>query len=317
MTAGTLSYHLGDVSDGVTQCAGNGRVWSEDLSLLGSRYGLTLAPGDPYGCLDVGPTSDASVDGLPTTDNTLDFEDLMIFTTNFNQVSGPQAAPALAERDELTLVAPAQVAAGEEFTVSLRLRGAGNLQGLSTRLDWDRGVAEPVEVRPGPLTESQGGVVLSSRAGVVDAALVGARERGIAGDGVLATVTFRALATGAPRVTIASVDARDRRNRKTTLGRERPAAPAITAFMPAAPNPFQGSTTLAFSLARPGPVELAIFSVDGRRVRMLSQGTKEAGTYRPVWTGTDDRGEAVRPGLYYARLVTPDGRFTRTLVRVQ
>jgi len=317
MTTGTLDYHLGDVSDGVTRCEGNGRVWTEDLSLLGSHYGATLAPGDPYGCLDVGPTSDASEDGLPATDNTLDFEDLMMFTTNFNQVSGPQSSPALAERDELTLLVPALVTAGELFTASLRLGGAGNLQGLSARLDWDRRVAEPLEVRPGALIESQGGVVFSGRAGVVDAALVGARERGLAGDGVLATVTFRALAAGAPGVTIASVDARDLRNRKTTLGRGRPVARVATSFMPAAPNPFQGATTLAFSLARPGPVELAIFSVDGRRVRTLSREAMEAGTYRPVWTGTDDHGQAVRPGMYYARLVTPDGCFTRTLVRVE
>jgi len=52
-------------------------------------------------------------------------------------------------------------------------------------------------------------------------------------------------------------------------------------------------------------------------VRMLSRETMEAGTYRPVWIGTDDRGQAVRPGMYYARLTTPDGRFTRTLVRVE
>jgi hypothetical protein len=317
MTTGTLDYHLGDVSDGVTPCEGNGRVWTEDLSLLGRHYGATLAPGDPHGCLDAGPTADASVDGLPTTDNVLDFEDLMMFATNFNQVSGPQPGPALAERDELTLEAPARVTAGEVFTVSLRLGGAGNLQGFSTRLDWDRRIVEPLEVRPGALVESQGGVVFSGRAGVVDATLLGARERGLAGNGVLATVTFRALAAGAPGVTIASVDARDRRNRKAALGAGRPAGPAATAFMPAAPNPFQGATTLAFSLARPGPVELAIFSVDGRRVRTLSRETKEAGTYRPVWTGTDDRRQAVRPGMYYARLITPDGRFTRTLVLVE
>lgn len=130
-------------------------------------------------------------------------------------------------------------------------------------------------------------------------------------------MTFRALAAGAPAVTIASVDARDSRNRKLALGGGRPPAPVATALMPAAPNPFRRTTTLAFSLARPGSVELAIFSVDGRRVRTLAQGFWDAGAYRPVWTGTDDRGQAVRPGLYYARLTTPDGRFTRALVRVE
>ena len=36
-----------------------------------------------------------------------------------------------------------------------------------------------------------------------------------------------------------------------------------------------------------------------------------------VWTGTDDHGRAVRPGMYYARLTTPDGRFTRAFARVE
>ena len=317
MTTGTLDYHLGDVADGVTPCEGNGRVWTEDLSLLGGYYGATLEAGDPRGCLDVGPTTDGTEIGRPLTDSELDFEDLMMFATNFNQVSGPQPGPALAERDELTLEAPARVAAGEVFTVDLRLRGAGNLQGLSAHLGWDRGAAELLEVRPGALVETQGGVAFSGKAGVVDAALLGARAHGLAGDGVLASVTFRARASGAPGVTIVSVDARDRWNHKTTLGGARPAAPVVTAFMPAAPNPFQGTTTLSFSLARPGPVDLAIFSVDGRRVRTLMREAKEPGSYRPVWTGTDDRGQAVRPGLYYARLNTPDGRFTRTLVLVE
>jgi len=61
-------------------------------------------------------------------------------------------------------------------------------------------------------------------------------------------------------------------------------------------------------------VELAIYSVDGRKVTMLVRETKAAGTYHPVWDGRDARGMAVQPGMYYARLVTQAGRFTRTMV---
>ena len=71
-----------------------------------------------------------------------------------------------------------------------------------------------------------------------------------------------------------------------------------------------------FSLARAGRVELAIYGVDGRRVKVLVQGEREAGEYRLSWDGTDERGRAAAPGVYYARLGA-DGRvFTKKLVRL-
>jgi hypothetical protein len=156
-------------------------------------------------------------------------------------------------------------------------------------------------------------VVLSTGPGNVDAAVMGT-DRGIAGEGVLAAVTFRAKASGDPRVLIAGLDARDRGNRKVDLAIGTIANPKTTAFSPATPNPARGTTTLSWSLARAGAVELVIYSVDGRRVRTMDQGAREAGVYRLTWDGTDDGGRAVPPGLFYARLITPDGRFTRTLV---
>jgi flagellar hook assembly protein FlgD len=79
------------------------------------------------------------------------------------------------------------------------------------------------------------------------------------------------------------------------------------------PNPFGRTTTFRFSLAKAGSAELEVFSVDGRRVRTLSQGAREAGEYSIEWNGTDDAGRALNAGVYYARLVTPQGRFTRTV----
>ncbi|MEZ4652044.1 MAG: hypothetical protein R3E12_00150 [Candidatus Eisenbacteria bacterium] len=89
MTGGTLNYHLGDVSDGVTPCQGDNSVGSIDISFLGANY-FTSGPGvDPVNCLDVGPTDDFTPDGLPQTDNVIGFEDLLMFAINFGQVSRP------------------------------------------------------------------------------------------------------------------------------------------------------------------------------------------------------------------------------------
>ncbi len=315
-TGGTLNYHLGDVHNSVADCAGNNVVDIADISFLGAHYGAVVPPGAGWNCLDVGPTTNYSVNARPTTDNKVNFEDLMMFAINHGQVSAPQGVPAAGAspqvaRDELWLEGPAKVAAGTTFAVSLRMRGAGDLQGISAQLGWDAAVAEPVSVVAGALATEQDGVVLSSGAGNVDVARLGA-NRGLAGEGVLATVTFRALANGAPAVVLAKLDARDLGNRPVELAGTKPVvpgAPLATQFAPATPNPFRGSTVLSYALAKGGAVSLAVYSVDGRKVATLASGVQAAGNYRLSWDGA-----GVQPGLYYARLTTPEGRFTRTLV---
>jgi flagellar hook assembly protein FlgD len=90
--------------------------------------------------------------------------------------------------------------------------------------------------------------------------------------------------------------------------------PTVTELQPVAPNPFRQTATLAFSLSRSGPVDLAIYSVDGRRVRSLLKDSRDAGSYRLVWNGMDDRGGQVHAGVYYARLVTAAGTYKRTVI---
>ena len=62
---------------------------------------------------------------------------------------------------------------------------------------------------------------------------------------------------------------------------------------------------------------LAIFGIDGRRVRTLASGPRDAGVYRFVWDGRDEAGHDAAPGVYYARMISAEGRFGRTLVRLR
>jgi len=109
--------------------------------------------------------------------------------------------------------------------------------------------------------------------------LLGVGEQGIAGDGVLATFTFRARAGGDPGIRIGDVLARDKANQPVVFGTT-PAptnTPTVTALERVAPNPFQGQATAYFSLAQEGVVDLSIYAVDGRRVRTLVHGSRPAG----------------------------------------
>jgi len=152
----------------------------------------------------------------------------------------------------------------------------------------------------------------------VDAALLGMRAQGVTGEGEVARVTFRVLSVGNPAIRLAQVIARDAANRPIEAGAIEQASealvPTTTALLAPAPNPFHERATLVFSLAQPGTVELAVFSVDGRRVRTLVSERREPGVYRVAWDGRDEGRNAVAPGVFYAHLSVAGKRFTKALV---
>ena len=308
---GVLNYHLGDTHDGVTDCVGNNLVNTSDVSHLGANYGVTgLVLNDPRNCLDVGPTTDSSVNARPTTDNRIQFEDLMMFAINYGQVSKGDVKPVPEALDALSV--EVEAGAGGEVIARLVLEGSGRIQGLSARLSWQD--AEPVSMRPGTLVESNGAVAFAPEPGSVDAAVLGTGS-GFTGRGVLATVTFRATGSE-PQITLASVEARDASNAPVQLGTVSVTpggAPKVTELLPAMPNPFNPLTTLGYRLSHAGLVEISIYAVDGRRVRVLEEGTKAAGEYRAVWDGTDESGRPVSSGQYFARLRTAETVHTRAL----
>ena len=327
LTRGSLDYHLGDVSDGVTRGTGNNRVGTEDISLLGAHYGISGATlvSDSVAYLDVGPTIDGLPTSRPATDDIIDFEDLIVFSLNYHTVSGPQAGarPApppgtTAKSESFELDAPALVAPGDEVVAGLHLAAAGAMQGFSAQLAWNALVVQPVAVESGGFLESQGGVMLSPRPGGADAALLGVRGTGISGSGDVARFRFKVLREGDAGLRIARVIARDAANRPLEpggLSRSVVAAiPARTLLLAPSPNPARDAATLAFALARRSDAELAIFSVDGRRVRTLARGTRDAGAYHITWKGDDDGGRDQAPGVYWARLQAAGQTYTRRIV---
>ena len=325
-TPGSLDYHLGDVSDGVTRGNGDNRVTLADVTLLGAHYGKTgsAIAGAGVGYLDVGPTVDGLNTGRPATDDILGFDDLMVFSTNYHVVSSPQSAGSpggtavAATGESFELDAPAMVAAGDEFDAVLELAAAGTMQGFSARLGWDAGVLQPLGVTSAGMLEGQEGVALSPGSGGVDAALLGVRGTGIRGQGDVARFRFRALRDGLTGLKIASVVARDAANRPLEAGALARSVveslPAHTMMLSPSPNPARGASTLEFALAERGDAELSIYSVDGARVRTLTRGQHEPGAYRLTWKGEDDANRPLAPGVYWARLTTRGLTFTRRIV---
>ncbi|MDX1419500.1 MAG: endonuclease/exonuclease/phosphatase family protein [Rubricoccaceae bacterium] len=76
------------------------------------------------------------------------------------------------------------------------------------------------------------------------------------------------------------------------------------------PNPFTDAATLSYTLDRTGPVRLELFDALGRRMSVIEDEARPAGTYRVRFNG-----DALPPGLYVVRLTAGDQVATRRLVR--
>lgn len=71
----------------------------------------------------------------------------------------------------------------------------------------------------------------------------------------------------------------------------------------AAPNPIGSQTRLSFAVHDEGErVVLAIYAVDGRRVKLLVDELLEEGEYSAFWYARDDAGRAVPSGVYLVSL---------------
>ncbi|MCK4413428.1 MAG: T9SS type A sorting domain-containing protein [Candidatus Eisenbacteria sp.] len=80
------------------------------------------------------------------------------------------------------------------------------------------------------------------------------------------------------------------------------------------PNPFAPETRIDFELPREGPVELAIYSVNGRLIRSLLKEKRSAGPHTVRWDGRDDDGRKVASGVYFYNLTAPGVQESRQMI---
>jgi hypothetical protein len=90
-----------------------------------------------------------------------------------------------------------------------------------------------------------------------------------------------------------------------------------TAITAAYPNPFNPSTTVAFTLAAAGRAELVLYDAAGRRVRTLAGGEMTAGEHVAVWDGQIEGGSRAPSGVYFARLTAMGACSVQKLVLVK
>lgn len=78
--------------------------------------------------------------------------------------------------------------------------------------------------------------------------------------------------------------------------------PEFFAIRGNSPNPFNPETVIAYDLPETAEVRLAVYSVDGRCVAVLEEGSVPAGRRSMSWRGLDAAGNELPSGVYFALL---------------
>ena len=90
-----------------------------------------------------------------------------------------------------------------------------------------------------------------------------------------------------------------------------PVAIEVSAAMP---NPTRDAARVTLSLPQRAAVRVAVHDVAGRLVRVVEDGTREAGERTVAWDGAGAAGARVRPGLYLLRVDVDGARCVRRVL---
>ena len=80
------------------------------------------------------------------------------------------------------------------------------------------------------------------------------------------------------------------------------------------PNPFNPATTLEIALPAAERVDIEIYNVLGQQVKTLASRMYSEGTHEVTWNGTNNRGEEVTTGLYFACMTASDRVSTHSML---
>ncbi|MCF7911263.1 MAG: T9SS type A sorting domain-containing protein [Candidatus Cloacimonetes bacterium] len=98
------------------------------------------------------------------------------------------------------------------------------------------------------------------------------------------------------------------------LGDNGGVAPVVSVLSGNYPNPFNPETTIEYSLAEAGEVEISIYNIRGQHVKTLCRTRQDAGYHQIVWDGSDAAGQASSSGAYICLMRTSEGVQTRKMI---
>jgi FlgD Ig-like domain/Concanavalin A-like lectin/glucanases superfamily len=69
------------------------------------------------------------------------------------------------------------------------------------------------------------------------------------------------------------------------------------------PNPFNPTTTIAYTLAKAEQIKITVYNISGQLVKTLLSAYQTSGNHNVSWDGTDSSGKKVSSGVYFYQLV--------------
>jgi len=319
-TARSTSYWLGDVAGSGGFGDFDGYVYAEDLNPLTIVYGKADGDVDWYSDLDYGPTDPGGAKDIPVPDDSVNFEDGILFAINFDAVTPLMKARPMFENT--TVAGPLAIALTERdgsYRLALN-NNPGTVKGIHVVLTLGANtslsgfaVTDPVQRSDDPVFSK---ALTNGNHVTVDMILLGS-GRAILGSGDLADLTFTTTDGSVPEVAIQQLSLRDVNN--TELAAEAVSGP--TGSLPQRwelsqnyPNPFNPTTSISFSLAENAQVRLTVYNLLGQNVATLVDGRLEAGSHTVEWDATDNAGHRVSSGVYFYRLESANYTSTRKML---
>jgi hypothetical protein len=86
---------------------------------------------------------------------------------------------------------------------------------------------------------------------------------------------------------------------------------------PTSTHPFRTGGDIAYDLAKTSGVELALYDLSGRLVRILERGKRNAGHHAVRWDGLDNQKRPAASGVYLCSLRAGSFSATRSIVVVR
>jgi len=83
------------------------------------------------------------------------------------------------------------------------------------------------------------------------------------------------------------------------------------------PNPFSEEVSITFFTPAKGPVEVSVYSVEGRLVNTVDRGVVDQGIHTVIWNGNSAAGRAASPGIYFLRLEAGHERIARKIMKIR
>ena len=93
--------------------------------------------------------------------------------------------------------------------------------------------------------------------------------------------------------------------------------PKSLELLPNYPNPFNPDTQIRFSIPERSSVRLSVYDIQGRLVRILTDGFRTSGQHEIHWDGKNEKGDKAGSGTYILRLSTDTFQATERMILIK